>query len=115
MAARGAGTRDKLVIFQRATTAEDDYGEPIPRWEVLGRVFALVLQGRGSERRQAAMEQGEQPATFRVVSSALTRGLQLTDRIVFEGRPWDIRGVVIDSPARGMVEITAVANPELAA
>jgi head-tail adaptor len=109
------GKRDKLVVFQRATGAQDAYGEPILTWAEIGRAFALVMHGRGSERRQAAMEQGDQPATFRVLSSALTRGLTLRDRIVFEGRPWDIRGVVADSPARGEVEITAVSSPELAA
>jgi head-tail adaptor len=115
MAARGAGTRDKLVVFQRATLTQDAYGEPVPVWAEIARARALVMHGRGSERRQAAMEQGEQPATFRVVANSVIRGLTLRDRIVFEGRPWDIRGIVVDSPERGMAEITAAANPELAA
>lgn len=108
---RPAGQRDQLVIVQRATTAKDAYGEPIASWAEIGRAWAAVLYGRGAERRQAAIEQGEQPATFQVLSSTLTRGLKLTDRLIAVGTVWDIRGVT--EPHRGTIEIVAVANRDI--
>ncbi len=114
MARRPAGQRNKLVIIQRATTAKDAYGEPIETWAEIGRVMAAMIHGRGDERRQAAMEQGMQPATFQMLSASVTRGLRLRDRLIAEGVIWDVRGVVVDSPQRGTVEVVAVANQEIA-
>jgi head-tail adaptor len=112
---RPAGQRNKLVIVQRATTAKDSYGEPIQTWAEIGRLYAAMIHGRGDERRQAAMEQGAQPATFQMLSGAITRGLRLRDRLIAEGMIWDVRGIVVDSPQRGTVEVVAVANPDVAA
>lgn len=109
-----AGERNKLVIIQRATTAKDAYGEQIESWAEIGREWAAILNGRGNERRQAAMEQGAQPATFHMLSNTLTRDLRLTDRLIAQGVVWDIRGVVFDNPMPGNVEVVAVANPEIA-
>jgi head-tail adaptor len=111
---RPAGQRNKLVIIQRATSIKDDYGEPIETWAEIGQVLAAIIYGRGDERRQAAMEQGMQPATFQALSSDVTRKVQLRDRLIAEGMIWDVRGVVRDSPQRGTVEFVAVANPDMA-
>jgi head-tail adaptor len=112
---RPAGQRNKLVIIQRATATKDAYGEPINSWSEIGRVLAGMIHGRGDERRQAAMEQGMQPATFQMLATSVTRSLRLRDRLIAEGVVWDVRGVVVDSPMRGSVEVEAVANPEIAA
>lgn len=105
---RPAGERNKLVVFHRASDTLDEYGEPIAAWSELGRTRAAMIHGRGDERRQAAMEQGGQPATFQMVASTTTRGLRLSDRLIAEGVIWDIRGIVADSPQRGTVEVIAV-------
>ena len=115
MARRPAGQRSKLVIVQRAARAKDAYGELIETWAEIGLAKAAILHGRGDERRQAAMEQGQQPATFQMLATALTRGLQLRDRLIAEGVIWDVRGIVIDSPHRGTVEVVAVTNRDVAA
>lgn len=99
--------RQHLITLERATTTQDPYGEEVSTWTELGQEWAAVFYGRGDERRQAAMEQGKQPAVFQMLSNTLTRSLTLTDRIQFDG-VWDIEGIAPDMPRRGYVEVTAV-------
>lgn len=100
-----AGTRRDLITFSRATTTQDDYGEEIPGWAELGKEWAKVHYGRGDERRQAAMEQGQLPATFMVPDNSMTRGVTLKDRITFDEGEWDISANTPGKP--GEREITA--------
>lgn len=102
-----AGRRDQLVTLERATTGQDAYGEEISTWGSIGQEWAAVHYGRGSERRQAAMEQGQQPATFGMLSNPITRSLTLADRIDHAGAKWDVEGIAPDTPRRGEIEITA--------
>ena len=99
-----AGRRDQLIAFQTATTSQDDYGEEVLTWSVLCTEWAAVFYGRGDERRQAAMEQGQQAATFQVPSNADTRAVTLEDRIVHLRFVWDIVGISPDVPGRGGID-----------
>ena len=98
--------RNTLITLERATTERNGYGEEIETWGEVGKEWANVVYGRGSERREAAMEQASQPATFYVADNALTRSIMTTDRIVLEG-PWDIESNV-PSANRVEREITAI-------
>jgi head-tail adaptor len=108
-----AGRRDQLVTLETATTAQDDYGEEISTWGPIGggtnptQEWVAVYYGKGDERRQAAMEQGAQPATFEMLSNATTRALTLKDRITLDGAAWNIQGIAPDTPQRGTIAITA--------
>jgi head-tail adaptor len=102
-----ANTRDTLVTFERVTTTQDDYGEEVgTEWTELGKEWANVNWGRGDERRQAAMEQGAQPATFTVLDNPMTREVGLKDRIVLDGTAYDITSNV-PGKKRGERDITA--------
>jgi head-tail adaptor len=103
-----AGRRDDLITIQRATTITDPYGEEIEQWGALGQEWAQVFYGTGNERRVAAAEQGEQSATFLVLSNSTTAAVGVKDRIVAGASNWDIRGISPDSPKRGYIEFTAV-------
>ncbi|MFN6934938.1 MAG: head-tail adaptor protein [Tsuneonella sp.] len=102
-----AGRRDTLLTLQRYTVTQDDYGEEQPTWADIGTEWAAIYWGRGDERRQAAMEQGTQAATFNMLSNTLTRSLTLRDRISGEAGTFDIVGVAPDTPKRGEIEFTA--------
>lgn len=99
--------RDQLVTLERFTAPENEYGEEVKDWAAIGTEWAAVYYGKGSERRQAAMEQGSQPANFQFISNTQTRGLTLKDRIEHNGA-WDIVGISPDTPERGLLEVTAV-------
>ena len=102
-----SGRRDQLVSLERATVEQDPYGEEISTWSALGTEWAAINWGRGDERRQAAMEQGSQSATFNVLDNPMTRTVSLKDRIVFDGQSWDITSSV-PGKRRGERDITAV-------
>jgi head-tail adaptor len=102
-----AGRRSSLVTLQRFTAVQDDYGEEVQTWADYGTEWAAVFYGAGAERRQAAMEQGSQAATFEMLSNESTRALTLKDRISFNGVAWDIQGIAPETPKRGEIAITA--------
>ena len=106
--------RDNFITLQRAIRTEDAYGEPVETWQAIGQEWAAIYYGRGDERRNAAMEQGEQPASFEMLSNTKTRSLTLRDRIIADGLVWDIRGIARDTPKRGYIAITAVADQDIA-
>jgi head-tail adaptor len=103
-----AGRRDQLIELQTYTTTTDDYGEETQSWSTAAEEWAAVFYGRGDERRQAAMEQGQQPATFQVLAHTITRAMTVSGRIVHAGANWDIVGIAPDTPERGLIEFTAV-------
>jgi SPP1 family predicted phage head-tail adaptor len=98
------GRRDTLITLQRSTTVQDEYGQETEVWTDLGKEWAAVFYGRGDERRQAAQEQGSLPATFNLVSNAMTRGVKITDRIVIGADIWDI--VSAAPMSRAEIELT---------
>lgn len=102
-----AGRRDKLVTLERFTSTQNSYGEEVETWAAIGQEKVAIYYGSGSERRQAAMEQGSQTATFEMLSNTRTRGLTIRDRIVHEGNNWDIIELAPDTPRRGMVRAVA--------
>lgn len=96
---------DTPITFERYTATQDGSGEETQTWSQLAARDAKVFFGRGDERRQAAMQQGEQPATFQVLNDEVTRTVTLKDRIVYDGANWDIEGRAV---GRLTIEFTAV-------
>jgi head-tail adaptor len=111
MAATAAGEFRHAITFQRATYTRDSLGSRQPSgWATLVTAKAKVLYGTGAERREAGVETGTQAATFRVRSSAGTRGVTYQDRISFNGAAWDITGISPLMLAPAEIEFTAVAS-----
>ena len=105
------GNRDKRIAFERFGLIENKYGEEVEEFAPFVSRWAQVWMGKGSERREAAMERGGQAATFGIISDTDTRTLTLKDRIVYAGSNWDIESVAPDTPKRGEMEITATRSP----
>lgn len=89
-----AGRRQHRVAFQRNVPVENDHGDLVPNWQLLGEAWAGIGWGRGDERRLAASGQRVQSATFTVLTSTMTRDATTQDRILFEGQAWNIVGIV---------------------
>ena len=105
-----AGRRDTPVVLERFTSSTDEYNEPVETWAPIGTEMAEVYFSRGDERRRAAMEQGEEAATFKMLATARTRSLTVRDRLQALGRTWNIKGSV--PRGRTGIEVTAVAVEE---
>jgi head-tail adaptor len=78
-----ASQRTELIVFQRATTTEDDYGQPIETW-------ADYATRRARVRFGTAQESASQTATFECLRSTKVDSVTVKDRIVFDGSDWDI-------------------------
>lgn len=85
-----ATQRTELVVFQKATTTENDYGEAIQTWTNYVTRRAKVRFGTAQEKREAAQEGGAQSATFECVRSSELETVALKDRIVYLSSNWDI-------------------------
>jgi head-tail adaptor len=105
-----AGRRDKPITLRGYTETTDAWNSPVVTWSTLGNAKAAVFFGRGSERRQAAQEQGQQAATFQIVNSEMARAVTLKDKIAMDGFLWDIVGINPDTPRRGLIEFDATAT-----
>lgn len=101
-----AGRRTERITFLRQGESADRAGHADAEWTPFGAAMAEVFWGAGSERRAAARESGSQAAAFRVLSTAKTRGVKVSDRLTYRGEDWDIRSVV--EMDRGEVEFDAV-------
>jgi head-tail adaptor len=88
---RGAGDRNRLITFIRPVATQNDYGEEIEGAPAtIVRARARVTYGSGQERREAAAQQASQSATFEVLWTPVLDGVQMTDRIQFDGADWNI-------------------------
>ena len=101
-----AGKRDQLITIERATAGEDAYGEETLTWAEFTKEWSAVFWGRGNERREAAREQGQQPATFQVLANLDTLAVTIEDRINLDGEIFDIAGIA--PVGRGVIEFTGV-------
>jgi head-tail adaptor len=85
-----ASQRTELIVIERATTTENDYGEVVESWSTYATRRARVRFGTAQEKREAAQEGGVQTASFFCVRSAAMDAVTLKDRISYLGSRWDI-------------------------
>lgn len=114
----GAGDKRELIRFERRAeqrgalgTREDLFWHPLGG-DTPDRL-ASVRFGSSAERREAAVEQAVQAATFRVLADTLAEGVSAADhRIVWDGLAWDITGLArIRRPGKPPeIEFTATAS-----
>jgi SPP1 family predicted phage head-tail adaptor len=105
-----AGTRDRLITIERAVTTTDAYGQEIETWATAFQEWARVFYSRGNERREAAADRLEMPCTFAVLSNGNSRTINGRDRIVYDGKVWNIEHIA--PVTRGEIELTAVSQEQ---
>jgi len=90
-----ATERTELIVFQRASSSTDDYGQSVDTWPgtTLATVRARVRFGTAQEKREAAQEAGAQTATFECYRTNTLNGVTLKDRISYLGSAWDLTEV----------------------
>ena len=104
-----SGRLDKRITIQRRTMTDNEYGEPVETWADLVTVWAIYLPARGSERFAAAQQIAEIDTVFRI---RFRQGITVTDRIIYNGKTYDIKAVV-DMPGRKEgIELYAKARAE---
>lgn len=105
-----AGKLDQRVTLQRATTTTNGLGEEIPSWADLDTVWASWRHATARETLAAAELSAVVSDVFEVRRSSTISDLGPKDRIVWDGRTYDI--VEVTPLARYGLRIGAVARGE---
>lgn len=112
---KGAGSLDRRVQFRRATLADGDFGQ-VEAWVDHGSpVWASKTDISDGERWRAGQAQAQITTRFGVRWSIFTAGITAKDRLVCEGREYDITSVKEIGGRRTFIEITAAARADEAA
>ena len=87
-----AGPRNRLVELQRQTTTRDSFGGVVTGWTKLADLWASVNQTGVSTafENDAKRDVALRTARFRIDWRA---GLRETDRLIYGGLIWDIKGI----------------------
>lgn len=105
-----AGKLDRRITIQRFTeTGRDEFNEPVMSWADVAAVWAQQRPDRGAERFAAAQVSGTSVMTFHI----RYRGdLTVQDRLVYEGRTFEIIAPPREIGRRVVTEIDAVARAD---
>lgn len=107
-----AGSLDRRVTIQSATTTQDASGQPIETWATLAVVWAGRRDVRGSERFGAQQDFATRTATYRMYWLS---GIHERMRLVDAGTTYRITGIAA-SRRQNWLELSVEAlNPEAVA
>jgi len=104
---------DRRILFQRATSRDDGFGQAL-EWHQHGTdVWAHKADVSDAERWRAGEVQAHITTRFTVRATAFTKNITPKDRLMFDGRTYDIFGVKEPAGTRNRwVEITASARSD---
>lgn len=100
-----AGRLDRRVVIQRATVTQGSTGQPVETWATWKVVFMEKRDVRADERFRADQELATETTVF---MAQYLDGLRTDDRLVCEGKTYDILGLA-EMGRRSGYEITATA------
>ena len=82
---------DRLIVVERKSDTVDDFGTPIEGWSPVTTLRAQRLENGSREfvRSYGVAEEGS--AVFRIRYVA---GITTTDRVLFDGEPFDLVEIV---------------------
>lgn len=103
-----AGKLDRLVTLQRATVTTDAFGAEVQTWADRATVSASAEPISDGERWRAAEVGATVTMRFQIRWGI---GVLVTDRLLYEGRAYEIVGVK-ELERRAGVEISAAARGE---
>lgn len=102
---------DRRITLQRSTDTQDEYGSPVKAWADLATVWANYKPVSDGEKFSERLNGGEVAATlsarFAVRYDSAWADLNPKDRLIFEGRLFDIANVKEVHGRRAFLEITA--------
>ncbi|WP_256807150.1 phage head closure protein [Bradyrhizobium sp. Bra64] len=85
-----AGNLDRLIEIQRRTTGLDLYGTVTDTWTTYATMRAQLLKNATDDREGASGHTTDAVLTFR---SYYFASLSLNDRLLYEGQPYEIKGI----------------------
>lgn len=94
-----AGKMDRRIVLQSASNTVNDAGTPILTWKTKATVWAELVQRSTREYIRAQGAQDEAVIIFRI---RWLPGISTADRVVFDGRTFNIREVATIDRKRGI-------------
>lgn len=107
----GAGPLDRRITIERATVTRNALNEEVRTWSPIATVWASKSDVKDAERWAAHEVAAEVTTRFRIRWQAALANLNPLDRVICEGRTYDINAVKEVGRHEGL-EITAVARAE---
>lgn len=84
---------DRRISFERASRAQNDYGEEIETWLPMATVWAAWRRASARETQAAAEVSASVTDVFEVRWSSQVSDLTPKDRVIFDERIYDIAAV----------------------
>ena len=103
---------DRRITVERVTITEDAFGGSVESWAELGTFAASRHDVSDAETWRAAEVAASISVRFQVRWSTATASITPVDRIVHEGKTYNITGVRETEGRRQGLEISAVARAE---
>jgi SPP1 family predicted phage head-tail adaptor len=101
-----AGKLDRPITIERATTAIDDAGTPQTTWATVATLRAQIITQSAQEFIRA--EGGGTSENAIVFRTRYVEGVQLDDRVTYEGASFDVKETKEIGRRRGL-EIRCIA------
>lgn len=102
----GSGALDRKIEIQRATSATDGFGGLQKTWSKLVSAWAAFYPVSDGEKWRAGKVEATETARFTVRYNRVLAGVTGADRLLFDGKTWQIIGT--KEIGRAMwIEITA--------
>lgn len=98
---------DRRVRLEARSVTRDAAGGEVETWALVADLWAGIYPVRGQERYAAGAEQAERDARIRI---RWRPGVGASQRIVYEGRHWDIRAVIEVGRREGLDLICSAAQ-----
>lgn len=107
------GDLDRLITIERATATANAFNEPIATWSTLLSLRAKRTDASDGERFASGQVGSFLVTRFVVRSSSATRDILPSDRIVHDGKTYNIHGIKeTQDGRRKFIEITAAADTD---
>jgi SPP1 family predicted phage head-tail adaptor len=106
-----AGTLDRRIVLQRATTSQDETGQEIETWSTLATVWASWRRASARETLAAAEVAAAVTDIFVIRWWSGVADLNPKDQVQYAGRTYDIADVAEIGRREGL-QINAVARSD---
>ncbi|MEP6827921.1 MAG: phage head closure protein [Aestuariivirga sp.] len=104
-----AGKLDRRITLQRSTTSKDEFGQPIETFGTLAQCRASYRPVSDAERQRTNETLATLVARFQVRWFTAIADLNAKDRLLFDGRTFDILNVKEIGRHKGL-EISAATH-----
>lgn len=106
-----AGRLDRRVTIRRAVASVNEMNENVPLWTNLATVWASVVPVKDGEQYARGETLSSKLSRFTIRYSSMVADVDPRDRLIYEGREYEIHGVK-EVDRRVGLEITAAARAE---